>query len=69
MMKGLYLYCSLLLPHLHFMAVMDLEVPGTVTDVLDTGTAADHGMGLADVHGMDSVVVPGMEDHGGKLVS
>ncbi|GAM13386.1 hypothetical protein SAMD00020551_1528 [Mesobacillus selenatarsenatis SF-1] len=68
-MKGLYLYCSLLLPHLHFMAVMDSVVPGMVTDVLGTGTAADHGMDLADVPGMDTVVVPGMADHGGKIAS
>ena len=50
------------------MAGMDSVVPGMVTDVLGTGTAADPGMDLADVHGMDSVVVPGMADHGGKIV-
>ncbi len=38
-----------------------------VMDDLDTGTAADRGMDLAAVHGTDSVVVPGMADHGGKI--
>ncbi|MBS8264141.1 hypothetical protein DYI25_06800 [Mesobacillus boroniphilus] len=38
-----------------------------VMDDLDTGTAADPGMDLAVVRGMDLVGAPGMGGRGGKL--
>jgi len=66
MMKELFHYCSSPLLHLHFMEVMDSVVPGMVTDVLDTGTAEDHGTDSADVPGMDSDVAPGMAGLGGN---
>ncbi|MBT2661203.1 hypothetical protein [Bacillus sp. ISL-45] len=49
-----------------FYGGMDFAVRGMVMADLGTGTAADRGTDLAAVHGMVSVVAPGMAGHGGN---